>query len=568
PSYETKDWREELIKNGSVFFPTGMDAKKEEILVRSNTDEFKKSGDVTVKNGEYYARHKMSGRDALHHIEDKELGKKLLDKKIKFHINENDDAVDVVESNMTEAAKEKWVIKDWAGNYPFEPGGGRQGSGHMFKPSKTFKSFDEADQFLDTFLEKQYKGLSEEERDKKYEEDRGEYYIDPVEANVTATGEPDGDYDVQAFDAICKKLKAAGYMCKHKEFDKYQGPFIQVGKNAKKLATFWVKDYYTTGDIKPDGAKYRSATLMGEDGSESSANAGDYFMMGDNEVFEGSTLILVGLDGKEQVIENPKKKDLPDLLDVRNSFQYEGKPDEHIVFYDEDHGDELDFTVTIPKGDYNETNVGELLDYLEVKTAENVTTSVTASKKKSGKAKAAPDEAQPVSTEPKTYGAALQDLKAIYADAEKVIKRLSDFVESEAILQVNYDMSEGFEENDKKIGGQDVEAPYFVKENPISSEGAYGRGYIMDEASASKALLQLAQMYPDVSKFIHDGDNVYVSWGATSGMMPNHHANYPKDAVLIRIEGVDTEEFMQRDLSLLADVAKKKNDETFKKFLQ
>jgi hypothetical protein len=63
----------------------------------------------------------------------------------------------------------KWVIKDWAGNYPFEKYNRQQGSGHLGSPIYVWETFDDAEDFLTEFL-----GDS-------YEECRGEYEIDEVE---------------------------------------------------------------------------------------------------------------------------------------------------------------------------------------------------------------------------------------------------------------------------------------------------------------------------------------------------------------------------------------------------
>lgn len=57
-----------------------------------------------------------------------------------------------------------WYIEDWAGNYVFQKGG-YQGSGHLYKPSITFNSFDDAEEFLS------------EKLGDNYELERGEYYI-------------------------------------------------------------------------------------------------------------------------------------------------------------------------------------------------------------------------------------------------------------------------------------------------------------------------------------------------------------------------------------------------------
>jgi len=67
----------------------------------------------------------------------------------------------------------KWVILDWAGNYAFDKMG-YQGSGHLHGPSRTFDSFDDAEEFLT------------EKLGENYDTDRGEYEI--IEIGETSWG--------------------------------------------------------------------------------------------------------------------------------------------------------------------------------------------------------------------------------------------------------------------------------------------------------------------------------------------------------------------------------------------
>lgn len=70
--------------------------------------------------------------------------------------------------------KEKWVIRDWAGNYPFEKGHRSQGAVKLGGgPVYTFDSFDDAEEFLSNYLDK---------NKMDYDEWRGEYEIELVEA--------------------------------------------------------------------------------------------------------------------------------------------------------------------------------------------------------------------------------------------------------------------------------------------------------------------------------------------------------------------------------------------------
>jgi uncharacterized protein (DUF1697 family) len=66
---------------------------------------------------------------------------------------------DVVAALQSLASAQKWMIIDWAGNVLFK--------------GETWKSFDDAEEFLTRFIEKHY-------GEDSYEENRGEYYIEEV----------------------------------------------------------------------------------------------------------------------------------------------------------------------------------------------------------------------------------------------------------------------------------------------------------------------------------------------------------------------------------------------------
>lgn len=61
-----------------------------------------------------------------------------------------------------------------------------------------------------------------------------EYLDKAMERFITETGEPDQEYDHQMYDAIASALEDAGYKATHREFDKYQGVYIDVEKDGKK----------------------------------------------------------------------------------------------------------------------------------------------------------------------------------------------------------------------------------------------------------------------------------------------------------------------------------------------
>ena len=58
------------------------------------------------------------------------------------------------------------------------------------------------------------------------------------------TGEPDQDYDHEIYDAIVDEIGYLGYEASHREFDKYQGIFIQVSG----VGRFWFDDVSYHGD--------------------------------------------------------------------------------------------------------------------------------------------------------------------------------------------------------------------------------------------------------------------------------------------------------------------------------
>ena len=66
-----------------------------------------------------------------------------------------------------------------------------------------------------------------------------------ITATVTATGEPDQDYDHAFFDAIVTELGQHGMGGSHREFDKYQGVYLDVTREGKRVGRFWVSGIET-----------------------------------------------------------------------------------------------------------------------------------------------------------------------------------------------------------------------------------------------------------------------------------------------------------------------------------
>lgn len=171
---------------------------------------------------------------------------------------------------------------------------------------------------------------------------------------VMETGEPDGNYDVDSFKAIEKALKEKGIEAKHKEFDKYQGVFMNLSKDGKS-AKYWHTDTYFTGATKSPKGKFKDAYMIGDDGEKYSANSGDYFMQKKDHVFKGSTLVTVSHDGETKEIKDPKKSDLPDMLDVSSGVEFDGQPDMVMAFTLE--GDDEPIEIKIADGKADVTNM-------------------------------------------------------------------------------------------------------------------------------------------------------------------------------------------------------------------
>jgi hypothetical protein len=184
-----------------------------------------------------------------------------------------------------------------------------------------------------------------------------------------AAGEADQDYDPKPFDEIVKGLAAAGYKASHREFDKYQGVYIQVsGKDINEK--FWVTDGFYTGKRSDDVSKYkyRKTRLVDEEGNEFSANAGDYWNLDPNKKLEGLTLIRTLMDGTEERISNPTKADLVEetgegSATMPDSFTYQkGTEQYHLILTPQ--SDEA-INIEYIEGS---NDVSELVDYLNSKS--------------------------------------------------------------------------------------------------------------------------------------------------------------------------------------------------------
>ena len=183
-----------------------------------------------------------------------------------------------------------------------------------------------------------------------------------------ATGEADQDYDKETFDKIVEQIKAAGFEASHREFDKYQGVYI----NVKGVDTFWIKEVFYTGQMaEEDKAKpYRSVKLTDPEGNPVAWARGDYFQQPDDTVLEGYTLEMLDVKkGEKVILDSPRIKDLPDITEVMTSFRYKPNTEtQHIMFYAEDDALDEFFDVTNSNG---KVDASELVGYIKEKANEN-----------------------------------------------------------------------------------------------------------------------------------------------------------------------------------------------------
>ena len=168
------------------------------------------------------------------------------------------------------------------------------------------------------------------------------------EFSINETGVPSGDYDVVFYDKVIDQLTKSGIRdCYYKEFDQYQGVYIVV----PRIGKFWTVDFYIIGELTPEikNKPYIKAVLTDDRGNEFSATRGDYFQLGSDSVLKNKILTLTTKTGKERIINSPRVKDLPDLLDVRTTIDYvPGTEVEHVILNPECEEDE-NFKIDVTK---------------------------------------------------------------------------------------------------------------------------------------------------------------------------------------------------------------------------
>lgn len=201
---------------------------------------------------------------------------------------------------------------------------------------------------------------------------------------LSETGEPDQDYDTEHFDTIVNALAKVGIKAKHKEFDKYQGVYLDLAKGGKSLGRYFQIDYYVTGKPKKSNAKYKKAQLVDQEGNTYSANRDDYFQMNDDEEFEDHDLLLVSKDGTSETIHNPKKKDLPASKDVSNTIEFVGQPDSVFVFAKEGPGHDGETAHVKVSNDGKTADVSELVELVNEQNESKEMKGTTVMEKRQG----------------------------------------------------------------------------------------------------------------------------------------------------------------------------------------
>jgi hypothetical protein len=116
----------------------------------------------------------------------------------------------------------------------------RQGSEKSYRTGLDTKEFDVKERGK---LPKEFK-VSDLELAKKLESSES---FESITDWLLETGEPDQDYDHEFFDEIVRQLEREGFSgAKHREFDKYQGVYL----NVPGVDTFWVSEVFFTGKAK------------------------------------------------------------------------------------------------------------------------------------------------------------------------------------------------------------------------------------------------------------------------------------------------------------------------------
>lgn len=177
-----------------------------------------------------------------------------------------------------------------------------------------------------------------------------ESFINNFLTKVNETGEADPDYNDPEMNRIVNSLEKKGFEAYYKEFDKYQGVYLVITKNGKSKK-FWWTDTYSVGTWT-DG--YVNSVLIDDDNNSYSGNAGDYFNLPKDYVFDDHILIIkIRKNGKieTQRIENPKVSDLPDIIGLGKKSEF--KSEQEVMDFTLDNTEDS-FQYFVESGDVSE----------------------------------------------------------------------------------------------------------------------------------------------------------------------------------------------------------------------
>jgi hypothetical protein len=183
---------------------------------------------------------------------------------------------------------------------------------------------------------------------KKKEKKRLETYESFV-SKIYETGEPDINYKEPEMDKIVAALEDKGLEAYYKEFDKYQGVYLVI-KDNKRSKKFWWTDTYSRGTW---GDGFVSSELIDDENYASSGNAGDYWDLPDDYVFQDMMLIYkYRKNGKVETtrIDNPKKSDLPDITAKESEFTAK----QEIMEFTLDGTDDVSIEYVVDSGNINQ----------------------------------------------------------------------------------------------------------------------------------------------------------------------------------------------------------------------
>lgn len=590
-------------------------------------------GTVVPKHGEYFAKKSADGK--LHHIVDKELGKKLFEEKakIKFYINEMDDAVDIVTSNFFEkealrndfngkvAHLKKHLPKVFKGIMQSPMADSFQGgingmSYHELSNGKTIYYidtpqhgfyFDDKGALIgeeDGGLEGDWAQFNQEIRKQSHgqvtattwnEDLENDQWAQKAVFNMSKTfdmidpnGEAikDGMPEETGFEWEDKQLAAVDVLeTLYSELGFFEN--FQPGANSQSL-------YGTDPDTDPTtGQETRYAMhIEGEPEDMQKLNSLIEKYLGSGDFNAVQSAALPEPEAQEEAADAtpaPESADYPEIakaleeagfgmaagiveddsggpqgpwLDVSKDGETLGRFWIVDVITSEDlkeEGEEVassvlaaaagEFTTLILKPaalpEDDETTIEVSVDGDGIADIAALLAYLNPEDGDGGGADAPAEDGQEKMTESGTWKEDMGELSKVIPGAEKMIDKLWKVVDALGIAEVNRSFTDSMHDDDKKIEGQDFELPHYMAEaheNFFNGSDTSNRWInIWTKSTAGSSLNALADKYPEVKEWVADPENAKLSFGETDGMMPYEDANYPKDAILLCIDGEDTD---------------------------